>query len=58
MPKYNFTKEQENEIIEFYLKPNSVKDTMEYFNCSRFIIDNILQKYNITKHDTNLQKNY
>ena len=50
MPKYNFTEEQEKEIIEFYLEPNSAKDTIKHFNCGCYCMDKILQKYNIPKH--------
>ena len=50
MATYKFTKEQEKEIIEFYLKPNTIEDTSENFNISRTVIKNILDKNNIKVH--------
>lgn len=49
--KIIFTEEQEKEIINFYLVPNSLRETSRYFNIkNRDVIKNILIKYDIPFH--------
>lgn len=46
------TENQEKEIIEFYLAPNSMNDTVKNFNlANRYQLHKILNKYNIKQHD-------
>lgn len=42
MPKYTFTEEQEQEIINFYLVPNSLKETTRHFG---FINISVIKKF-------------
>ena len=46
----NLSIELEQEIIKYYLQPNSLNDTAHYFNLHTRIINKILKKYNINKH--------
>ena len=49
--KIIFTEEQEKEIIDFYLVPNSLRETSQHFNIkNRDVIKNILIKYDIPFH--------
>lgn len=49
--KIIFTEEQEKEIIDFYLVPNSLRETSRHFNIlNRDVIKNILIKYDIPFH--------
>lgn len=50
MAIYKFTKEQEKEIIKFYLAPNTIEDASKKFNISRTAIKNILDRNNIKVH--------
>lgn len=50
-PRKNISKQEEQEIINFYLVPNSLADTCKKFNYGSHIINRILDKYKITKHD-------
>ena len=43
----NFTSEQVQEIIKFYLMPNTLQDTAEKFNIGRFALKNLLKRNNI-----------
>ena len=54
--KHIFTEEQEQEIIEFYLQPNSLNDTARKFDVHTRIIDRILAKNNIHKHSKEVTK--
>ena len=47
----NFTEEQEKEIIDFYLVPNTVTKTLQTFNITTYIFYRILNKYKVTRHD-------
>lgn len=54
---YKFTEKQEKEIIEFYLTPNSLRETSQYFNISnRNLIKKILKKYNVSLHASNVYR--
>lgn len=46
----NFTSEQVQEIIKFYLMPNTLQDTAEKFNIGRFALKNLLKRNNIVEH--------
>lgn len=48
------TKEQELNIITFYIAPNSLRATSNEFNVTRFIIKKVLQKYNISLHNDSI----
>lgn len=50
MSKLNIPKEKEEEIIRFYLTPNSAAETARQFNLSRTYIDHLLTRYSIQKH--------
>ena len=50
-PRKNISEQEEQEIINFYLTPNSLADTCKKFNYGSHIINRILDKYKITKHD-------
>lgn len=57
MPKYNFTEEQEKEIIEFYLEPNSLNETCKHFGfVNKQVVIRILKKYNIATHSPKLYR--
>ena len=46
----NFTSEQVQEIIKFYLMPNTLQDTVEKFNIGRFALKNLLKRNNVVEH--------
>lgn len=50
----NLSIELEQEIIKYYLQPNSLNDTACYFNLHTRIINKILKKYNINKHSNEI----
>ena len=56
--KIIFTEEQEQEIIEFYLEPNTLKNTVNRFNLSAPVIKRILKKYNILLHSKEIITNF
>lgn len=57
MHKYLFTKEQEQEIIAYYLSPQSLSETAKYFGiASREVIKRVLIKNNISFHSKSLLK--
>ena len=57
MPKYTFTEEQEQEIIDFYLVPNSLKETTKHFGFINIsVIKKVLKKYNIPFHNSNVYR--
>lgn len=53
-PRKNISKQKEQEIINFYLVPNSLADTCKKFHYGNHIIDRILDKYKIAKHDNKI----
>ena len=52
---YKFTEEQEQEIIDFYLMPNSLRETSRHFNIpNRNLIKKILANHGIPLHNKNI----
>ena len=55
--KYIFTEEQEQEIIKFYLMPNSLKETTKHFGFINIsVIKKVLKKYNIPFHNSSVYR--
>lgn len=52
----HLTQQQEAEILQFYLIPNSLAETARHFKLSTTIIRKLLHNYNISQHDK--QTNY
>lgn len=50
MGKFKIPKEKEEEIIHFYLLPNSVAETARQFGLSRTCIDHLLARHSVQKH--------
>ena len=51
---YKFTEEQEKEIIDYYLVPNTVSTVVNTLGISRKAVERILKKHNISHHQKEL----
>ena len=54
--RINFTRDQENEIINFYLKPESIEEVSRVFKLSASTIKRILRENTIPRHSADIRK--
>lgn len=44
------TKEEKEELIKFYLKPNSLRNTASHFNLNRYTLKKFLVRWGVELH--------